>query len=104
MGFGPTLAKGVTRMLDNPHDPISGERIPHKELHNKKGIMMAYLLYGKDGADLAMTHMLEDRLSEHFKSKYGGKGDFHDLMLDMMVMRMLRAIGKSFHRPSIYHP
>lgn len=103
MGCGPTVAQDITRMLDNPIGP-NGQKLPHKELHNMKGIYMAYIMHGMKGARLAAVHMMEDRISESMKGKYAHMGDFGEIIELMVTQRMLKMVGKTFHRPSIYHP
>lgn len=103
LGIGPTVAKDVTRMLDNPTDPNTGEKLPHKEIHDNRGLAMAYLLHGEEGLRLAATHMMEDKISETIKERYSG-GEYGDLIAGFMISRILGIIGKSFHRPSTYHP
>jgi len=100
MGIGPTVSKDITRLLDNPLD-AQGNKLPHKSLHNNKGLMMSYLLHGDRGLRLAMVHMVEDRIAEQIKGKF--KGEFGEILEAYMTTRVLRFIGKIFHEPSIYH-
>lgn len=103
MGVGPTVSKDITRMLDNPTDQ-DGQKLPHKTLHNKKGIMAAYMMHGTTGARLAAVHMIEDKISENMKDRYAHMGDYGEVLEMMITKKMLGLVGKTFHRPSIYHP
>jgi len=103
MGVGPTVSKDITRMLDNPTGP-DGQKLPHKTLHNNKGIIAAYMMYGAKGAKLAAVHMLEDKISENVKTRYAHMGDYGDVLEMMVTKKMLKLVGKTFHRSSIYHP
>ena len=99
-GIGPTVGKDITRLLDNPLD-AQGNKLPHKSLHNKQGLMRAYLMHGNRGLRLAMIHMVEDRVAERMKGKF--KGEYGEILEGYMTSRMLKYIGKIFHKPSIYH-
>jgi hypothetical protein len=60
VGIGPTLGKQVDRMLDYPTDPMTGAKLDHREVHDMRGIMMAYMMFGWEGAKAAMMHILMD--------------------------------------------
>jgi hypothetical protein len=61
-GVGPTLSKQVDRFLDYPTDPLTGTKLDHREWHDMKGIMMAYALFGPEGAKAAIMHVMLDWL------------------------------------------
>lgn len=60
IGIGPTLGKQVDRLLDYPTDPFTGQKLDHREIHNMRGVMMAYMLFGYEGAKAAMMHIILD--------------------------------------------
>jgi len=60
VGIGPTLGKQIDRMLDYPTDPLTGQKLDHRELHDMRGIMMMYMLFGWEGAKAAMMHIMLD--------------------------------------------
>ena len=62
VGVGPTLGKQVDRFLDYPTDPMTGAKMDHREIHNMKGVMMAYMLFGWEGARAAMMHIMLDMI------------------------------------------
>jgi len=62
VGVGPTLGKQVDRMLDYPTDPLSGQKLDHREVHDMRGIMMAYMMFGYEGAKAAMMHIMLDMI------------------------------------------
>ena len=62
IGIGPTLGKRIDRFLDYPSNPMTGQKMDHRELHNMKGIMMAYMLFGWEGAKAAMMHIMLDEM------------------------------------------
>lgn len=68
VGIGPTLGKQVDRMLDYPTDPLTGQKLDHREVHDMRGIMMAYALFGWEGAKAAMMHILMDMIFDETNS------------------------------------
>ncbi len=62
IGIGPTLGKQIDRMLDYPTNPFSGQKLDHREIHDMNGIMMAYMMFGWEGAKAALMHILLDSI------------------------------------------
>lgn len=60
VGVGPTLGKQVDKFLDYPTDPMTGQKMDHRELHDFRGVMMAYAMFGWEGAKAAMMHIAMD--------------------------------------------
>ena len=82
IGVGPTLGKRVDRFLDYPTDPLTGAKLDHREWHNMKGVMMAYAVFGWEGAKAAMMHVLLDMVFD-----------------ETNTMRDLALFGKTYRTP-----
>ncbi|MEX2701697.1 MAG: hypothetical protein Q6368_001305 [Candidatus Baldrarchaeota archaeon] len=62
-------AKEIDRFLDFPKHPLTGERLPHKALHNWIGVKLVRERWGREGELYALAHLLLDRLNEIYVRK-----------------------------------